>query len=72
MKVDDHFIDLKKETAQVILALEDMVMLEKVRAILWDIPVTQDDLEAIDHSREACKQGRFLDSETFLKEIDQL
>lgn len=72
MKVDDHFIDLKKETAQVILALEDMVMLEKVRAILWDIPVTQEDLEAIDRSREVCKEGKFVDSEAFLKEIEQL
>ena len=72
MKSKVSFLELKNETAQYILALQDEAVLAKVRAILWDGQATQEDMNAIERSREACKTGKFSTMEDFLQEIETL
>ena len=72
MDVKKSFSELKNETAQMILWLQDEAILAKVRAILWETPTPKADLEAIERSRVAIRAGRVTPVEDFLAEIEAL
>ena len=70
MKSLATFLELKNETAQLILALQDEAMLAKVRAVLGESPLTQRDLDAIDRGIEDAKAGRVTPLDEYLKELE--
>lgn len=67
MKASANFLELKNETAPIILSLQDEKILAKVRAILGETPLTQEDLDAIDRGLEDSRAGRVTPLDEYLK-----
>lgn len=73
MKVSESFFQLKNETAQMVLALQDPARLERVRkALEADEPTPQAILDAIAQARAESKLGLGRPIEEFLEEIKDL
>lgn len=73
MKVSESFYQLKNETAQIILALQDPARLERVRkALEIDEPTPQAMLDAIAQGRAESKARLGRPVEEFLAEIKDL
>jgi hypothetical protein len=71
MKVSESFYQLKNETAQLVLALQDPARLERVRKVLEaDEPTPQAILDAIAQGRAESKAGLGTPIEDFLEEME--
>jgi hypothetical protein len=70
MKAADSFSELKKETVSLLLSLQDVVLLGKVRALLLQAPTPQRDLDDIDRSIALCEAGGAIPADEFLKELE--
>lgn len=72
MKIGESFLELKNETAQIILALQDEAILTKVREILedaagadggWYDSLDDDDRATVDQAEADVAEGRVLSHE---------
>ena len=72
MKVTDSFFELKNDTAQIILALQDENLLAKVRKVLEDATMTDggwydslddEDRNSVDQAEADVTAGRILSHE---------
>lgn len=71
MKGLESFLQLKNETAQMVLALQDPVRLERVRMVLEaNEPTPQPILDAIKRGQADVKAGLVTPSEEFLEEME--
>jgi hypothetical protein len=72
MKAAENFYQLKNETAQRVLAIEDPARLERVRkALEADEPTPQAILDAIQRGQEESKAGLGTPVEEFLEEMER-
>lgn len=72
MKGAPNFAELKNETAQIILSLEDEELLARIRELLYRGNTPSEDLEGIDRGRAAILAGDFSTLEDYLEELDEL
>jgi hypothetical protein len=72
MKDGRRFSELKIETAQIILALQDEEILARVRSLLTEEPLAKKDIEGIDRGIADRKAGRVTPLDEYLKELEAL
>lgn len=80
MKVADNFFELKNDTAQIILALQDEDLLAKVREVLEDATMTDggwydalddEDRNSVDQAEADVNAGRILSHEQVQENLKQ-